>query len=68
MPFLGDESRIRLRVDVFNVLNEQNFVNYNGNARDNNPDDDNGDFGDVSNRSIGGNPPRTFKFSVGFSF
>lgn len=65
LPFLTDETRIRLRVDVFN---EWNFVNFNGNARDNNPDDANGSFGDVSNFGTGGNPPRTFKFSVGVSF
>lgn len=68
LPFLSDDARIRLRVDVFNVLNEENFVNYNGNARDNNPDDVNGSFGDVSNFGTGGNPPRTFKFSLGFEF
>lgn len=68
LPFLTDETKIRLRVDVFNVLNTKNFVNFNGNARDNNPDDANGSFGDVSNFGTGGNPPRTFKFSVGVSF
>lgn len=66
LPFLSDESRIRLRVDVFNVLNEANYNTYNGNANDDNPAD--GDFGDISSFAIGGYPPRTFKFSVGFSF
>lgn len=68
LPFVNDESRIRLRVDVLNVLNEENFDSYNGNARDNNPDDVNGSFGDISNFNTGGFPPRTFKFSVGYSF
>lgn len=68
LPFLTDDSRIKLRVDVLNVLNEQNYVSYNGNARDNNPNDVNGSFGDLRSFSIGGNPPRTFKFSVGFEF
>jgi outer membrane receptor protein involved in Fe transport len=68
LPFLSQDSRIRLRVDVFNVLNEKNYVNYNGNANDNNPNDVNGSFGDISNFGTGGYPPRTFKFSVGFSF
>ena len=68
MPFLTSDSRLRLRVDVLNVLNEENFTQYNSNASDNNPDDANGEFGDISGLGIGGNPPRTIKFSAGFSF
>lgn len=68
LPFLSDRSRVRLRVDVFNVLNEENYITYNANARDTNPDDTSGSFGDISSFATGGNPPRTFKFSVGFSF
>jgi len=68
MPFLTDESKLWVRVDVFNVFNWKNYTSYNGNARDDNPNDGNGDFGDLASFSIGGNPPRTVKLSVGFEF
>ena len=68
LPFLSKDARIRVRADVFNVLDEENFVNYNFNARDNNPNDVNGSFGDVANFGIGGNVPRTFKFTLGYEF
>lgn len=67
LPFLGD-SRARLRLDVLNVFDEENFTQYNGDGVDNNPNDTNGLFGDVSGLGIGGNPPRTYKMSFGFSF
>ncbi|WP_342251516.1 TonB-dependent receptor domain-containing protein [Sphingomonas sp. OTU376] len=86
LGFLGN-SRVRLRVDVLNVLNENNYTTYNSNFTDTNPAPlfnrdnkvvgvvnaagnpvDNGRFGDLSGFSVGGNPPRTFKFSAGFSF
>lgn len=66
--FPNDEAVIKLRVDVLNVLDEANYVNYNGNANDTNPNDANGSFGDLSGFGTGGYPPRTFKFSVGFAF
>lgn len=68
LPFLTDDSRLKFRVDVLNVLNTANYESYNFNPNDNNPDDGNGGFGDISNFNVGGNPPRTFKFSVGFEF
>jgi outer membrane receptor protein involved in Fe transport len=43
-----------------NVIGRYNPTN--GNAIDN------GAFGDLSGFTMGGNPPRTFKFSLGFSF
>ena len=63
--FLYDGAQLRLRVDVLNVLNEENFTSYNGNAN-------NITFGELNplpgGLAIGGNPPRTFKLSAGFSF
>ncbi len=81
LGFLGADTRVRLRVDVLNVLNEYNYNQYNSNANDTDPrplfdpnNDDiagaagrNGAFGDLSGFAVGG-PPRTFKFSAGFSF
>jgi len=37
LGFLGSETRIRLRVDVLNVLNERNYTTYNSNANDTDP-------------------------------
>lgn len=68
LPFLSANSRARLRIDVLNVFNEKNFTQYNDNGTDDDPNDANGSFGNVSGLGIGGNPPRTFKLSAGFSF
>lgn len=68
LPFLTKDTNLWVRMDVFNVFNWKNYVNYNSNPNDNDPNDGNGAFGDVSNFATGGNPPRTFKFSVGFEF
>ncbi|MGN3974818.1 TonB-dependent receptor [Tsuneonella sp. SYSU-LHT278] len=68
LPFLTNASKLWVRADLFNVFNWRNYTSYNGNPNDNNPTDGNGGFGDVSNFSIGGNPPRTLKLSVGFEF
>ncbi|MXP45577.1 TonB-dependent receptor domain-containing protein [Allopontixanthobacter sediminis] len=67
LGFLNEDARIRLRVDAINVFDYKNFTNYNGNARDV-VDDANGVFGSLTGLGTGGNPPRTFKFSAGFSF
>ena len=67
--FLYDEARIRFRVDIINVMNDRNYVDYN-----NSPDDNVRDaaspsvYRERSTYSIGGNPPRTIKLSAGFSF
>ena len=82
LGFINSDTRIRLRIDVLNVLNEYNYTSYNTNVTDTDPrplfdgnNDDipgaagrNGAFGDLSGFSTGGNPPRTLKFSLGFSF
>ena len=61
LPFVTSETRIWARVDVLNIFNTKNYVNYFSNPL-------NANFGDISNNGIGGNPPRTFKLSTGFSF
>ena len=61
LPFVTSATRIWARVDVLNVFNTKNYVNYFSNPL-------NANFGDISNNGIGGNPPRTFKLSTGFSF
>jgi outer membrane receptor protein involved in Fe transport len=69
LSFLYDEARLRFRLDIINVMNDRNYVDYN-----NNPDDNVRDAGspsiyrERSTWSIGGNPPRTVKLSAGFSF
>lgn len=83
LGFLGTTIRLRADVlNVLNEYN-YNQYNSNANDTDprklldndnevavNNPPvaNPNGAFGDLSGFSVGGNPMRTFKFSVGFSF
>lgn len=85
LQFLTKGTRVWIRADVLNVLNEANYTQYNTNGTDNDPRPlldkhnlpifyppgtpaANGLFGDISGYSMGGNPPRTFKISAGFSF
>lgn len=72
LHFISSESKLRFRVDVLNVLNTANYVDYNGNGTDDDPtprsEGGNGSFGDLSAYGIGGNPPRTIKLSVGYAF
>ena len=58
---LNEQTRVRLRVDIINVMNDRNYTDYNGSAGD-------PEFGRRTTYSIGGNPPRTVKLSAGFSF
>jgi len=69
LPMISEDARLRLRVDVLNVFNQKNWVDFNTNASDNlrtvaSPTV----FGGRTGLGIGGNPTRTFKFSAGFSF
>lgn len=69
LPFLYDTAQIWVRADVLNVFNTHNYVDFNTNPNDttrvpNSPTI----FGERTNFNIGGYPPRTFKFSVGFEF
>ena len=59
--FISDQTRLRFRVDVLNVFDDWNFVDFN-----NNPTSP--DWGRQVGYSVGGNPPRTVKLSVGYSF
>ncbi|MDP9422116.1 MAG: TonB-dependent receptor [Pseudomonadota bacterium] len=61
LPMLSDDSEIWFRVDVFNVLNRKNW-----NVFESCPCSAN--FGERIGLDVGGNPPRTFKLSAGFSF
>lgn len=61
MPFISSTTALWARVDVLNVFNTHNFTQYNSNP--NSPD-----FGEINSLTMGGNPPRTFKLSAGFTF
>ena len=67
--FPNDQSRIRLRVDIINLMNDRNFIDFNNNPNDNIRDAGSPSvYGERSTFSTGGNPPRTVKLSAGFSF
>ncbi len=59
--FIGDDAGLSLRVDVLNLFNTDNFTSYNSNGAD-------AAFGQVNSLTMGGNPPRTFKFSASMAF
>ncbi len=59
--FISDQTRLRFRVDVLNVFNDYNYITFNN-------DPASQDWGARSSYDVGGNPPRTVKLSVGYSF
>lgn len=59
--FINDEARLRFRVDVLNLFNDRNFVNFQGNPSA-------ADYRQRTGNSVGGNVPRTIKLTAGFSF
>ena len=59
--FLSDEARLRLRVDIINLFNDRNYVDYNNNPAS-------PEYLSISGIGVGGNPPRTIKVSAGFQF
>ena len=61
LRFLTQDARIRFRVDIFNLFNDRNYINFIGNPADPR-------YRERSNTAVGGNPPRTLKLSAGFSF
>ena len=68
IPFLNDEARIRLRVDVINLFNDRNYSNFNNNPLDDvrtGPSDT--IFGERTGFGVS-TVPRTIKLSAGFSF
>ncbi|GAA0733319.1 TonB-dependent receptor [Sphingomonas japonica] len=69
LGFISDETQIRFRVDIINLFNDRNYINYNGNPADDSRDDGSPTiFGEQNGFDTGGNPPRTIKVSAGFSF
>ncbi|WP_347304549.1 TonB-dependent receptor (plasmid) [Croceibacterium sp. TMG7-5b_MA50] len=69
LPFISDITQLRFRVDVINVLNDRNYVDFNDAVADNTRTESSPTvFGERTSFSIGGNPPRTVKLSAGFSF
>ncbi|WNO54802.1 TonB-dependent receptor [Stakelama saccharophila] len=66
---INDESRLRFRVDIINLFNDRNYVDYNGSPTDDTRTDASPTvFGERFGYNIGGNPPRTIKLTAGFSF
>jgi hypothetical protein len=57
LQFLTNQTRIWVRADVLNVLNDRNYNSFNALTGERN----------INNLDIDG-PPRTFKLSTGFSF
>ncbi len=67
--FINDVSRLRLRVDIINVMNDRNYVDFNNDAGDNTRDTNSPTvYRERVGYSVGGNQPRTIKLSAGFSF
>lgn len=67
--FISDESRLRLRLDIINLFNDRNYVDYNNNPADNTRTPSSPTiYREISGIGVGGNPPRTVKVSAGFSF
>lgn len=61
ISFVNDQARVRLRVDIINLMNDRNYVDFNNSPLD-------AAYGQTSSYSVGGNPPRTIKLSAGYSF
>ena len=67
--FITDEARVRFRVDIINVLNDANFVDYNNDSRDTTRTASSPTiYRERVGYGVGGNPPRTIKLSAGFNF
>jgi hypothetical protein len=61
LSFINDQARMRFRVDIINLFNDRNYINFVSNPAVAN-------YRERSNNDVGGNPPRTFKLTTGFSF
>lgn len=69
LNFVNDQTRIRLRVDILNALNDRNYVDFNNTPADSTRSPGSPSvYREISTYSVGGNPPRTIKLSAGFSF
>ncbi len=69
LGFINEDTRIRLRVDIINLMNDRNYIDFN-----NDPNDTVRNAGSPTvyrervGYNVGGNQPRTVKLSAGFSF
>ena len=61
LAFINDISRLRFRLDVINLFNDRNYVDYFGNPADPR-------YLQINGIGVGGNPPRTLMFSGVFEF
>lgn len=69
LKFFSDEARLMVRVDIINLFNDRNYVDYNNNNADTTRVPGSPTiYREISGIGIGGNPPRTLKVSAGFSF
>lgn len=67
--FLSDESRLMVRVDIINLFNDYNYIDYNNGPADSTRTPTSPTiYREISGIGIGGNPTRTIKLSAGFSF
>ena len=67
--FIADEARVRFRVDIINVMNDRNYVDYNNNSADDTRTASSPTvYREQVGFGVGGNPPRTIKLSAGFTF
>ncbi|MFS0773285.1 TonB-dependent receptor domain-containing protein [Sphingomonas sp. 1P08PE] len=67
--FINDVSRLRLRIDIINAMNDRNYIDFNNAPADNTRTSDSPTiYRERVGYSIGGNQPRTIKLSVGFTF
>lgn len=68
-PWLSDRSRLRIRADIINFMNDRNYTDFNNNPIDNTRTPASPTiYGERTGFGVGGNPPRTIKLSAGFSF
>ncbi|MBW4332071.1 TonB-dependent receptor [Stakelama sp. CBK3Z-3] len=69
LGFINDQSKLRFRVDIINVFNDRNYVDYNSTATDTTRTAASPTvFGERFGYNVGGNPPRTIKLTAGFAF
>ena len=69
LGFITEDTRLRFRVDILNLMNDRNYVDYNSNSLDNTRTPSSPTvYREYTGLGVGGNPPRTIKLSAGFSF
>lgn len=69
LKFFSDEARLMVRVDIINLFNDYNYVDYNNDPADTTRTPASPTiYREISGIGVGGHPPRTIKLSAGFSF